>query len=153
MLFRKRHAEDEVWLNVAAGAVGGLLGSWTMNLFQAGLSRFQHQKQDSGQGEPATVQAAERVTEITTGRHLSAEQKKTAEPLVHYGFGTAVGAIYGLLAAKTSVARAGAGTVMVPRCGCWRTRLVCQPPACQNHPRKCHGPGICRRWPLIWCTA
>jgi putative membrane protein len=42
---------------------------------------------------------------------LNAEQKKTAEPLVHYGFGTAVGAIYGLLAAKTGVARAGAGTV------------------------------------------
>jgi hypothetical protein len=35
--FRKKYVKhkDDVWLNMMAGAIGGLLGSWTMNQFQA----------------------------------------------------------------------------------------------------------------------
>jgi putative membrane protein len=109
--FRKKYVKhkDDVWLNMMAGAIGGLLGSWTMNQFQAAISKLQSRQ--PAQEEPATAKAADRMSEAATGRHLTPDQKKTAEPLVHYGFGTAVGAIYGLLAAKSPVANAGAGTV------------------------------------------
>jgi putative membrane protein len=107
-LFRKK--KENVWLNTAAGAIGGLLGAWTMNQFQAGIAKLQTSGQRSG-GEPATVKAAEQVSEATTGRELTPAQKKTAEPLVHYGFGTLVGAIYGAAAAKAPITKAGAGRV------------------------------------------
>jgi len=100
----------KLWLNTAAGAAGGLLGAWTMNRFQAGLKRVLP-KEPGGGGEPATVQAAERVTETATGHGLTAAQKETAGPAVHYGFGALVGAVYGMLAAKAPVAKTGLGAV------------------------------------------
>jgi putative membrane protein len=52
----------------------------------------------SGQPEPATVQAADAAAVATLGRHLDAAEQDAAGPLMHYGFGTAVGAVYGALA-------------------------------------------------------
>src|SRR4051812_20464130 len=93
-MFLRRNRRENVWFNTAAGALGGLLGAWTMNQFQTGLAKLQPSQQNSQkEGEPATVKAAEKVSETTTGHELTAEQKKTAEPVVHYGFGTLVGAI------------------------------------------------------------
>jgi putative membrane protein len=52
----------------------------------------------SGQeSEDATMKAAGKVAEAA-GHTLSHEQKKKAGPLVHYGFGTAMGALYGTIA-------------------------------------------------------
>lgn len=41
------------------------------------------------------MKAAGKIAEAT-GHHLSCEQKKKAGPVVHYGFGTAMGGLYGL---------------------------------------------------------
>jgi putative membrane protein len=58
------------------------------------------------QERPAQV-----ISEATTGHHLTPREKKTAQPLVHYSFGTLVGAVYGAMAAKVPAAKAGSGTV------------------------------------------
>jgi hypothetical protein len=109
MDFRKKR-EDKVWLSAVAGALGGLLGSWTMNQFQAGMVKLQ-KPQPKPQGEPATVKVAEGISQATMGHHLTPREKKQAEPLVHYGVGTLVGAVYGAMAAKVPVTKAGSGTV------------------------------------------
>jgi hypothetical protein len=109
MGFRRKRKEN-VWLNTAAGAIGGLMGAWTMNQFQAAVAKLQPPGKQGG-GEPVTVKAAEQISEAATGHKLTRQQKKTAEPLVHYGFGTLVGAIYGAVAAKAPITKTGAGTV------------------------------------------
>lgn len=93
-----------------AGIAAGLVASFAMNQFQAGLAKVKNRKeQPAGESpeEPATVKAAESVL-----RHdLSPGQKKPAGNIVHYVFGAAAGGVYGLVAEKTSVARIGFGTL------------------------------------------
>jgi putative membrane protein len=111
----KRKPAEKVWLNTAAGAIGGMLGAWTMNQFQAGVSKLQAPAKAAAhpfrEDVPATVKMAENISEITTGHHLTEKEKKKAEPVVHYGFGAFVGAVYGALAAKAPLAKTGSGTV------------------------------------------
>jgi len=96
-----------------AGAAGGLVASYAMNLFQAGLSKLTSrngQQQPSQQSEePATVKAAERVSENVFKHTLREEEKGPSGSLVHYLFGTAVGGAYGALAEKSATARVGYG--------------------------------------------
>ena len=48
-------------------------------------------------GEPATVNAAETLSEEFLGRPLENREKAMAGNLVHYGFGTLSGAAYGAI--------------------------------------------------------
>lgn len=100
----------KLWLDTAAGAAGGLLGAWTMNRFQAGLAKLQP-KQTAGREEQAAVKAAEQVFRTVTGHGLTRRQKKTAGPLVHYGFGALIGTVYGMLAARAPAVKTAAGTL------------------------------------------
>ena len=52
----------------------------------------------SGESRPATVRTADAAAVATVGRRLEASEQDAAGPLMHYGFGTAVGAVYGALA-------------------------------------------------------
>jgi putative membrane protein len=55
--------------------------------------------QDQASGEtPATVKTADLAASATAGRHLWQSEQDVAGPLMHYGFGIAVGAVYGALA-------------------------------------------------------
>lgn len=112
-----------------AGAIGGLVASWVMNVFMEGagpkiqqaaqkLDGASQQQQSSSQqsqsGEPkvdATMKAADAVVStVTGGRHLSMEGKQKGGPVVHYAFGALMGALYGAGAEYSSVVRAGFGT-------------------------------------------
>ncbi len=106
------------WQGLVAGAVGGLVASWAMERCQARLSQAsgdgldaaqrrrgrsarwsaRTQDQASGQSRPATIQTAEVAAVATAGRRLSPSEQDVAGPLMHYGFGIAVGAVYGALA-------------------------------------------------------
>ena len=89
----------EMWKGVVAGAAGGLVGAWTMNQAQAAMAKLKKQQSQSsgsdGESEDATMQAADKIVSMPTGRHLSHLQKKKAGPIVHYAFGAAMGAAYG----------------------------------------------------------
>ena len=114
---------------IVAGALGGLVASWIMNVFmeQAGpavqhvaqhLDGTGHHEQPaapSDDGEPkidATMKTADAIVNtVTGGRHLSLEGKQKGGPIVHYAFGAAMGALYGAAAEYSPAARSGFGTV------------------------------------------
>jgi uncharacterized membrane protein YagU involved in acid resistance len=64
-------------------------------------------KEKSG-GDDNTVEAAEAISEEVFGHELARYEKKWAGPLVHYGFGMALGAFYGACASALPV-EAGSG--------------------------------------------
>ena len=58
----------------------------------------QQQSQQQPADENATVRAAERISETMLHRTLTKTEKEAAGAVVHYAFGTAVGAMYGAVA-------------------------------------------------------
>jgi hypothetical protein len=110
----------------AAGAVGGLFASWVMNKYQSlskqlaqkccssssgdaqGERREQHQQQQQPHESP-TVKTAEAISHAVAGHQLTQSEKKTAGPLVHYGYGALLGGAYGALAEAAPRATAGSG--------------------------------------------
>ncbi len=120
---RKAHLAS----GIVAGAVGGLVASWVMNVFMedAGpkLQRVVEGKvgeehkpntenvHEDAPKEDATMKAADAVVStVTGGRHLSFEEKQKGGPIVHYAFGALMGGLYGALAEYSPKARAGFGT-------------------------------------------
>jgi hypothetical protein len=117
--------EGDVWKGLAAGLIGGLVASWTMNQFQGVWSKVtegfekshgaQSMKPSEGQEEnkeeqdDATVKAARAVSEGVFGHELKESEKETAGAVVHYAFGTAVGGLYGAVAELSPEVTMGAG--------------------------------------------
>jgi hypothetical protein len=60
-----------------------------------------------GEGEDATVKTANKISSEVFNHELSAEEKKTAGPLVHYLYGSGIGAVYGGLSQKFEPTKAG----------------------------------------------
>ena len=123
--------EGDVLKGLAAGLIGGLVASWTMNQFQAVWSKVtegfekphgaQSMKPSEGQDvsqaseenkeeqDDATVKAARAVSEGVFGHELKESEKETAGAAVHYAFGTAVGGLYGAVAELSPEVTMGAG--------------------------------------------
>ena len=96
----------------AAGLIGGLVASFVMNEFQSLVSSFSQSKEKSGSkesDEPATVRAAEGISEGVFDHELSKSEKETAGPAVHYAMGATSGLIYGAAAEIAPITTAGAG--------------------------------------------
>src|SRR4030095_14752949 len=95
-----REDNGNIWKGIAAGLVGGLVASWTMNQFQAAWSKAAEgfekphgaqsiqpsEGQKPGQGseenkenqDDATVKAARAISEGLLGHRLKESEKKTA---------------------------------------------------------------------------
>lgn len=104
---------EKLWKGALAGAAAGLAASWTMNQFQAGWSKIQQKtsgESQPGEDEDATMKAANLAAEKTLHRELSKEEKKKLAPYFHYGFGTLMGTIYGILTEEFPSTKAGFGT-------------------------------------------
>ncbi len=113
---------------MAAGAIGGLVASFVMNqttsaiqslpkawqkekIALAGQEGGEHNRpekygQQEQESEDATQKAADKLTRTLLHRPLSKEKKKTAGPVVHYAFGTIVGAAYGAAVEKLPLNKA-----------------------------------------------
>jgi hypothetical protein len=140
-----------------AGAVGGLIASWVMNQFQSGVSKVEkawensaHRPQAPGSSssseEPATAKLARRIARTVLGRELRDDEIKIAGPLVHYGYGTLAGGLYGLMAEVSPAATKGTGSayatalwlfgdeIAVPKLG------LSKPPS--NQPAKVHAKAL-----------
>ena len=119
-----------MWKGIIAGAIGGAVGSFAMNQFQAAASRLfehpqqhprkrerarqaqgwkEHREPQGGEEENATIKAAVAVADAA-GVKLPEDAKQPAGNAMHYGFGIASGAVYGALAEKWDGARACEGT-------------------------------------------
>ena len=87
-----------------------MAASWIMPRFQFALAHaLGCTDPHEGQGEDATVKTAQRISSALLCHELSAEEKKMAGPLVHYVYGTAIGALYGGLAQKHPAITLGFG--------------------------------------------
>ena len=97
--------ERSAWKAGVAGMVSGLAATVVMTGFQSVWNRASEELNPKPRSEPssqseeekedATMKAAGKVAELA-GQRLSHQDKKKAGPLVHFGFGTAMGAVYGL---------------------------------------------------------
>jgi hypothetical protein len=99
--------KQELWKGSVAGTAAGLAGTVAMTQFQNLWSKASEKlkkngnSQSSGSGsgqesEDATMKVAGKLAEAG-GRHLSHEEEKKAGMLVHYGFGTGMGTLYGTI--------------------------------------------------------
>jgi len=107
--------QRSVWKGMLAGLAGGLAASWTMNQFQAAMQKV---TEGNGNGQPqpeqpkagdATVKAASAVSETIAHHTLTYDEKKVAGPIVHYLFGSAIGALYGAAAEFSPMTAKGWG--------------------------------------------
>jgi uncharacterized membrane protein YagU involved in acid resistance len=81
-----------VWKGALAGAVGGFVASWVMNKFQSSAASTHPD------GEDATMKAAGHIAEAAFDTPLTKEERRRAGPVIHYVFGSAMGALYGAMA-------------------------------------------------------
>ena len=110
------------WRGALAGALGGLIASWVMDEFQEvwsaaekriskeGPKTSEEQSQSANQ-EPAPVKVVVAAERAVLNREPSESDKKIGSQVVHYGFGTAMGLLYGAFADKIPTVRAGGGTL------------------------------------------
>lgn len=95
------------WKGLLAGALGGLAGSFAMSQFHALIQKIEQPAQQDK--EDSTVKAASATSRAIFHHELTPQQKKIAAPVVHYAFGTSMGAIYGALAESARPVNAGWG--------------------------------------------
>ncbi len=116
-----------VYRGLVAGAVGGLVGTWAMSEIQrvwthvadgsaprsAGGRHDARDWQERSEHQNANELAAQAVARYTIGRPLTWRELGVAAPLVHYTFGTAMGALYGAYAdRRVSTSGAAFGTAL-----------------------------------------
>jgi putative membrane protein len=97
-----------------AGIAGGLVASFAMNQFQGVLAKaMPHQRNGSRRSnkEPATVKIAETLSRRVFDHELAPKERARAGNAVHYAFGAATGALYGVLAEAKATSRLGFGTL------------------------------------------
>ena len=131
------HAAQRVVRGTAAGFLGGLAAAWVMNRYQEKEHQTvkTHREQlrlayagpeSKGSNRPLdpapiapdsetevagkpTVRAAEELSRKLFEHELSPTEKKIAGPVVHYGYGALVGALYGGLSEVIPTVGVGLG--------------------------------------------
>ena len=123
----KQHGD--VLKGAVVGLASGLVASWTMNQFQAALTRLAansekshgaqslqpsegskgDETRDAQEQDDATVETAKVISRNVLGRELKESEKETAGAMVHYAFGALSGGVYGALAELSPPVTAGLG--------------------------------------------
>lgn len=93
-----------------AGGLAGLVASLAMTGFQAGAAKL-FPGALSSDGEPSTEKAADKLSRAATGEPVPEPAKAAAGEGVHYAFGAALGAGYGIAAEFGDTVTAGGGTL------------------------------------------
>ena len=98
-------------IGAATGLAAGVAASWAMTRFQNAAAPlfFGKDSGGGGGGTPATEVAADRIASGATGRDMPDDRKPMAGEAVHYGFGAALGMLYGLLGEYRPAVTAGRG--------------------------------------------
>jgi uncharacterized membrane protein YagU involved in acid resistance len=97
------------WRGLLAGAVGGLAASFLMGSVHALVQKASPPRKK--QVEDPTEKVATSVSKNVLDHTLTRREKKAAGPVVHYLFGTAVGAVYGVAAETIPAVRTGFGSL------------------------------------------
>jgi putative membrane protein len=91
---RFHSARPNVWKGLAAGLVGGLVAAAAMSVFHGLTAKLLPQPSEP-KDEDSTVKTASAISEGVFHRPLDDDAKKMAGPVVHFGFGAAMGGLYG----------------------------------------------------------
>lgn len=120
----QRNSGESILKGFAAGLIGGLVASWTMNRFQdvwlkvangggaqSGQRETQQTEQQSNgeEQDDTTMRAASAISEGLFNHKLTKSEKKVAGTAVHYSLGTGVGGLYGAVAEVAPEVTAGTG--------------------------------------------
>jgi putative membrane protein len=115
-----KRRQKRILAGAAAGFIGGVVGAFAMNQFQALVSEVQKKQQErhpkpqaeqsQADSDDATMKAAEKLSRDVFHHSLSKSEKQRLGPLVHYAFGAAMGTFYGALAAVLPATTSGFGT-------------------------------------------
>ncbi len=108
------YGEIDLMKGLLAGAAGGLLASYLMEQFQAAWSAaseaiISSKKRAGRKADPATVKAANLISEKVTGHKVPPDYKSIAGEAIHYGVGASSAAVYGVLAEVTPLVTIGNG--------------------------------------------
>ncbi|MEO7723292.1 MAG: DUF1440 domain-containing protein [Chthoniobacterales bacterium] len=108
------YGETDLMKGLLAGVAGGLLASFLMGQFQAAWSAASEaisssKKSGGRKPDPATVKAANVLSEKVTGHKIPADYKPLAGEAVHYGMGASSAAVYGVLAEVAPIVTIGDG--------------------------------------------
>jgi hypothetical protein len=118
------HRKPNIGAGIVAGFIGGLAATWAMNRFQALWSEMVHAYrsesaagsedardwQERHEGGNANELFAQAVATRTINRRLTRDELKVAAPIVHFAFGSGMGALYGAVSEVVPSARVLAGT-------------------------------------------
>jgi putative membrane protein len=126
-----KHRQAKPLKGILAGALAGLVGGLVMNQFQnlwSKLSeddtRSEHahpprqnvaphnlhgEKQSQEEEAPATVKAADRISQGLFDHRLTKSERRIAGPIMHYAFAVNTGMVYGALAELTPLTTMGFG--------------------------------------------
>ncbi len=104
---------NDVLIGAAIGALAGLAATIVMTQLQNAIAPLAKPKQKDNDkkdsGDDATVKTAQAVTQMVTSHKIQDENKALAGQIVHYSFGTVVGATYGILSEAMPSAAFGLG--------------------------------------------
>jgi putative membrane protein len=99
--------EARPFIGLMAGIAAGLVASAAMAAFQARASQL---LDEPPEGDPATVKAADAVSEAVTGKPVPEPYREASGQVAHYVVGGVLGAIYGVLTEYRPEASAGFGS-------------------------------------------
>jgi hypothetical protein len=103
----------ELWNGLISGLIGGLAATFVMTQYQVNstklINRLRHEQPQQGGSESTTAVVADKITEAIAGSRIPPERRNLAGNLVHYGFGTLMGATYGVLNEVLPATNAGRG--------------------------------------------
>lgn len=112
-MHHKTEQNSNILKGLAAGFISGLAATWVMTQFQNAVSPLMKsndkEKKQKEESENATVKTASMISESIFDHELEKSEKQFAGNAVHYGFGTTVGALYGVTAEILPVASKGYG--------------------------------------------
>jgi putative membrane protein len=97
--------------SIVGGLVGGLIGAGVMSAGHAAITTVMGREPASAaaQEEDATVKVADRLSRAARGRPLDPSEKPVAGHVVHYGFGAAMGLLYGAAAVAVPAVTVASG--------------------------------------------
>ncbi|RYE02499.1 MAG: DUF1440 domain-containing protein [Sphingomonadales bacterium] len=101
-------AKPRPFLGLLAGVAAGLVASAAMAAFQAQAQKLL--PDNESEDDPATVKAADKLSEAVTGGPVPAPDREGAGQAVHYVTGAVLGGIYGVLTEYRSEASTGFGS-------------------------------------------
>ena len=115
--FRIEREEANLWKGLVAGMVAGFAATYIKDRFQnllASVEKAEAKPLPAGQTkprpeDPATVKAANAMSQRFLHRQLRKKEKDLAGPMVDYGFGSLAGMMYGAAAEVAPVTTIGGG--------------------------------------------